>query len=36
VIFLERLASVWTRVSCSSTLEAITFSTFNPFRLRAG
>ena len=28
---LEQPASIWTRISCSSTLESINFSAFNRF-----
>src|SRR5271157_3527104 len=33
-LVLEQRASIWTRISWSSTLEWINFSAFNRFRLR--
>src|SRR5208337_2380412 len=32
---LEQPASIWTRISCSSTLESINFSAINRYRLKA-
>ena len=33
---LEQPASIWMRISCSSTLESINFTAFNRSRLKAG